>query len=159
MVRFHGTLSEETVHFRYFGAAKLEKRIAHERLTRICFNDYDREIALVAVRQNPDTKEDEIIGTGRLIKAYNGSQAQFAILISDAFQGHGLGTYLLSRLVEIGRQEGVDRIIGHILPENHAMRSVSQRVGFNVSFDRVNEVMLAEKDLDGETQEVLTAVR
>jgi acetyltransferase len=151
MVKFHETLSEETVHFRYFGAAKLEKRIAHERLTRICFNDYDREIALVAVRQNPDTKEDEIIGIGRLIKAYNGSEAQFAILIGDEFQGHGLGTYLLSRLVEIGRQEGIDRIIGHILPENHAMRNVSRKVGFNVSFDRVNEVMLAEKNLDGET--------
>jgi acetyltransferase len=147
MVKFHLTLSEETVRLRYFGAAKLEKRIAHERLTRICFNDYDREIALVAVRQNPDTKEDEIFGIGRLIKAYNGSEAQFAILISDEFQGHGLGTHLLSRLVEIGRQEGIDRIIGHILPENHLMQQVSRKVGFDVKYDRVNEVMLAKINL------------
>ena len=147
MVKFHGTLSEETVHLRYFGMAKLEKRIAHERLTRICFNDYDREIALVAVRQNPDSKGDEIIGIGRLIKAYNGSEAQYAILISDQFQGHGLGTYLLSRLVNIGRQEGLDRIIGHILPENYAMQNVSRRVGFKISNDRVNEVLLAEIQL------------
>jgi acetyltransferase len=41
MVKFHGTLSEDTVHFRYFGLQKLELRVAHERLTRICFNDYD----------------------------------------------------------------------------------------------------------------------
>jgi acetyltransferase len=147
MVKFHLTLSEETVHLRYFGAAKLEKRIAHERLTRICFNDYDREIALVVVRQNPDIKEDEIIGIGRLIKAYNGSEAQYAILISDDFQGQGLGTYLLSRLVEIGRQEGIDRIIGHILPENHLMQRVSRKVGFDVKYDRTNEVMLAEIQL------------
>jgi acetyltransferase len=147
MVKFHLTLSEETVHLRYFGAAKLEKRIAHERLTRICFNDYDREIALVVLRQNPDIKEDEIIGIGRLIKAYNGSEAQYAILISDDFQGQGLGTYLLSRLVEIGRQEGIDRIIGHILPENHLMQRVSRKVGFDVKYDRTNEVMLAEIQL------------
>lgn len=147
MVKFHQTLSDETVHMRYFGMTKLEKRIAHERLTRICFNDYDREIALVAVRQNPDTKEDEIIGVGRLIKVYNGSEAQFAILISDQFQGHGLGTHLLSRLVDIGRQEGVDRIIGHILPENHMMQRVSRKVGFDVKYDRVNEAMLAEINL------------
>jgi acetyltransferase len=147
MVKFHLTLSEETVHLRYFGAARLEKRIAHERLTRICFNDYDREIALVAVRQNPGTKEDEIIGIGRLIKAYNGSEAQYAILISDDFQGQGLGTYLLSRLVEIGRQEGIDRIIGHILPENHLMQRVSRKVGFDVKYDRINEVMRAEIQL------------
>jgi acetyltransferase len=147
MIKFHLTLSEDTVRLRYFGMAKLEKRIAHERLTRICFNDYDREIALVAVQQNPDTKEDEIIGIGRLIKAYNGSEAQYAILISDDFQGHGLGTYLLSRLVEIGRQEGIDRIIGHILPENHLMQRISRKVGFDVKYDRVNEVMLAEIQL------------
>jgi acetyltransferase len=147
MIKFHLTLSEETVRLRYFGMAKLEKRIAHERLTRICFNDYDREIALVAVQQNPDTKEDEIIGIGRLIKAYNGSEAQYAILISDDFQGHGLGTYLLSRLVEIGRQEGIDRIIGHILPENHLMQRISRKVGFDVKYDRINEVMLAEIQL------------
>jgi acetyltransferase len=147
MVKFHLTLSEDTVRLRYFGLAKLEKRIAHERLTRICFNDYDREIALVAVRQNPGTKEDEIIGIGRLIKAYTGSEAQFAILISDEFQGHGLGTYLLSRLVEIGRQEGIDRIIGHILPENHLMQRVSRKVGFDVRYDRINEAMLAEIQL------------
>ena len=48
MVKFHSTLSEESVHFRYFGLLKLEQRTTHERLTRICFNDYDREIAIVA---------------------------------------------------------------------------------------------------------------
>jgi acetyltransferase len=52
MVKFHGTLSKETVFFRYFAQQKLELRVAHERLTRICFIDYDREMALVAVRQN-----------------------------------------------------------------------------------------------------------
>jgi acetyltransferase len=150
MVKFHGTLSEETVHLRYFGVSKLEKRVAHERLTRICFNDYDREIALVAIRQNPETKEDEIIATGRLIKSYSGNEAQYAILISDQFQGQGLGTRLLSLLVDIGWQEGVSRIIGHILPENLAMRNVSRKVGFQIRYDPVNEVMLAEMNLDGE---------
>ncbi len=150
MVRFHGTLSEETVHFRYFGVSKLEKRVAHERLTRICFNDYDREIALVAIRQNPETKEDEIIATGRLIKAHSGDEAQFALLVSDQFQGKGLGTRLLTLLVDIGRQEGVNRIIGHILPDNYGMRDVSRKVGFEVNYDRMTEVMLAEMYLDGE---------
>ncbi|MBV9272377.1 MAG: GNAT family N-acetyltransferase, partial [Verrucomicrobia bacterium] len=147
MIKFHGTLSEETVHFRYFGVTKLEKRVAHERLTRICFNDYDREIALVAVRQNPETKEDEIVGTGRLIKVLGTNDAQFAILISDQFQGQGLGVRLLTLLVDIARNEGVDRIIGHILPENYAMRQVSKKVGFDISFDEFNELIRAELKL------------
>jgi len=147
MIKFHGTLSEETVHFRYFGVTKLEKRVAHERLTRICFNDYDREIALVAVRQSPETKEDEIVGTGRLIKVLGTNDAQFAILISDQFQGQGLGVRLLTLLVDIARNEGVDRIIGHILPENYAMRQVSKKVGFDISFDEFNELIRAELKL------------
>ena len=47
LVAFHKTLSEESVYRRYFNQLKLDQRIAHERLTRICFNDYDRELALV----------------------------------------------------------------------------------------------------------------
>ncbi len=44
---------------------KLQTRVAHERLTRICFIDYDREMALVADYLNPDTREREILGVGR----------------------------------------------------------------------------------------------
>ena len=49
MVKFHETLSEQSVYFRYFQALHVSRRVAHERLTRICFNDYDREIALAHV--------------------------------------------------------------------------------------------------------------
>ncbi len=147
MVKFHSTLSEETVLYRYFGLPKLEQRVAHERLTRICFNDYDREIALVAVRQNPETKADEIIGVGRLIKIHGTNEAEFAIVISDLFQGHGLGTHLLQLLVGIGRQEKIGRITALILPENYVMQRVFRKVGFEVTYDRLNEAMRAELKL------------
>ena len=64
MIEFHRTLSEQSVHFRYFSLLKLDVRIAHERLTRICFNDYDREIALVVDYKNPQTGRHEILGVG-----------------------------------------------------------------------------------------------
>jgi acetyltransferase len=44
----------------------LSRRIAHERLTRICFIDYNREMALVADYKDPETGEHEIIAVGRL---------------------------------------------------------------------------------------------
>ena len=147
MVKFHNTLSEETVLYRYFGLPKLEQRVAHERLTRICFNDYDREIALVAVRQNSETKADEIIGVARLIKMLGTNEAEFAIVISDLFQGHGLGTHLLRVLVGIGQREKIGRITALILPGNHAMQRVFRKVGFEVTYDRVNEAMRAELKL------------
>jgi acetyltransferase len=147
MVKFHGTLSEETVHFRYFGLQKLKLRVAHEQLTRICFNDYDREIALVAVRRDPETKEPEIIGVGRLIKLHGVSQAELAIVISDCCQRQGLGTRLLQLLVDIGRKEGIERIFGQILAENQKMLRVSKKVGFTVSFDPREDAMRVEMKL------------
>src|SRR5439155_14885933 len=68
MVRFHQTLSERTVYLRYFHLMNLEQRTQHERLTRICFIDYDREMALVAERRNPQTGEPEILAVGRMSK-------------------------------------------------------------------------------------------
>ena len=44
-------------------AMKLSARIAHERLTRICFIDYDREMALVADYKDPQTGEHEILAS------------------------------------------------------------------------------------------------
>jgi len=147
MVKFHGTLSEETVFFRYFGQQKLELRIAHERLTRICFIDYDREMALVAVRQESEMKEPEIIGVGRLVRRHGVPEAEFAIEISDRFQRQGLGTRLLQLLVDTGRQEGLERICGYILPENYSMLEIAKKVGFTVTFDRLETVMWAELKL------------
>jgi acetyltransferase len=66
MVRLHEALSESSVHLRYFHAMKLSSRVAHERLTRICFIDYDREMALVADRWDPDAGRNEILAVGRL---------------------------------------------------------------------------------------------
>ena len=47
---------------------KLSTRVAHDRLTRICFIDYDREMALVADSIRPDTGDHGILGVGRLSK-------------------------------------------------------------------------------------------
>jgi acetyltransferase len=141
-VKFHGTLSEESVHFRYFGIVKLEQRVAHERLARICFNDYDREIAMVATRQV--NQQEEILGVGRLIKVHGVNEAEFAIVISDQLQGQGLGTYLLKLLLDIGRQEGLERIIGHILPDNYGMQRVCKKLGFALNYDNFADDMKAE---------------
>ena len=81
---------------------------------------------------------------GRLSKVHGINRAEFAIILSDGLQGQGLGTHLLSLLVDIGRQEGLKGIFGHILPDNYGMRRVAKKVGFTVSFDYVSGYMKAE---------------
>jgi acetyltransferase len=146
MVKFHKTLSDRSVHLRYFGLVSLERRIMHERLRRVCFIDYDREIALVVDLQNRDGKH-QILGVGRLIKEHGTDEAEFAVLISDPWQGKGFGSELLKLLVQIGRKEALRRITGHISPENTTMKTVSEQVGFSLHFDREADEWLAEINL------------
>ncbi len=147
MVAFHKTLSEESVHYRYFGALKLEERVAHERLTRICFNDYDREIALVADHKRHDGAH-EILGVGRLSKTHGFEEGEFAIVISDQWQGHGLGTEFLKLLVRIGRREKLHRIFGHMLTDNIAMQRISRKAGFDLRYDADEGEWKAEINLE-----------
>ncbi len=139
MVKFHETLSEETVYHRYFSALKLSQRVAHERLTRICFNDYDREIALVVEHTSPRSEEPAILGVGRLSKLHGTNEAEFALLVSDAWHGLGLGEELLKRLIQIGREEKLDRIVGQILADNQAMQHICKKIGFQVEYSKDNQ--------------------
>jgi acetyltransferase len=143
MIKFHGSLSEDSVYSRYFGFLKLEQRITHERLARICFNDYDREMAIVGIRRSRESQAEEVIGIGRLIKVHGANEAEFAIVVSDECQGQGLGTHFLKLLIEIGRKERIELIFGHILPENYTMQRVCKNLGFNLHYDSFAEVMKA----------------
>jgi acetyltransferase len=143
MVEFHKTLSDRSVQRRYFGLLSLEERIVHERLRRVCFIDYDREIALVVDLQNRDGTH-QILGVGRLIKEHGSNEAEFAVLVSDPWQGKGLGSELLKLLVQIGRKERLHRITGRISPENTAMKQVSEEAGFDLHFDEAEGEWKAE---------------
>ncbi|AMV35889.1 bifunctional acetate--CoA ligase family protein/GNAT family N-acetyltransferase [Planctomyces sp. SH-PL62] len=147
LVKFHATLSERSVSFRYFHAMKYSTRVAHERLTRICFIDYDREMALVADFKDPETGERKILGVGRLSKIRETDEAEFALLVSDQFQGRGLGSELLRRILQVGRDEHVSRVTGDILPENVEMLRVCEKVGFTLTRDLEDAVVRAEMEL------------
>ncbi|KGF73671.1 acetyl CoA synthetase subunit alpha [Neosynechococcus sphagnicola sy1] len=132
MVQFHQTLSEESVYFRYCHMIKLQTRVAHDRLTRICFVDYDREMALVVEALDPETGEKQVLGVGRLSKFHGRNEAELGILVSDRYQLQGMGTELLRRLVQVGKAEGLERITADILPDNTIMQRVCTKVGFQL---------------------------
>lgn len=142
LARFHATLSERSVYLRYFHMLPLDSRIDSKRLSRICFIDYDREMVLVAEREN------EILAVARLIREENVKEAEFAVLISDRFQGHGLGTELVKRLIEIARADGLDKVTADILGENRQMIEICKLLGFQLQYGGEN-VIKAELDLKG----------
>jgi acetyltransferase len=131
MVNFHEGLSERSVYLRYFSPLKLQQRVAHTRLVRICFNDYDREIALVAEHKDGDGKS-QIVGVARLSKLHTNNAGEFAVVVTDAWQHKGLGTELTKRLIQIGKNEKMASLVAYTLRENKDMQQMCKKVGFKV---------------------------
>jgi acetyltransferase len=130
MVQFHSTLSERSVYLRYFSSMTLRSRVEHERLVRICFGDYDREMALVAEYTDPKTGQQAILGVGRLIKLRGRNEAEVAVLVSDEWQRRGIGMELLQRAIAVARAENVARVSGELLRDNLGMQTLLKKTGF-----------------------------
>jgi acetyltransferase len=143
MVRFHATLSEESVYSRYFHHMNLSFRVSHERLTRICFIDYDREMVLVA--ESPD---HEIIAVARLTRQRGSNQAEFAVLVGDPWQEHGVGGEMMRTLVEVAKKERISRVFGQILTDNRAMQEICRQLGFSVRYSLEDRLVEAVIDLE-----------
>jgi acetyltransferase len=131
MVQFHHTLSERSVYLRYFCSLSLTTRVEHERLVRICFGSYDRGFALVADRKNPETGEHQILGVGRFSAIHRG-EAEAAVLVSDQWQGRGLGTELLGGVARVAREEKFKKLSGEILRDNLATQAIFKKTGFKL---------------------------
>jgi acetyltransferase len=144
MVKFHKTLSERSVYLRYFHLMNLEQRTRHERLMRTCFIDYDREMALVAERRNVETNEPEILGVGRLTKVHGSNDAEVAVVVSDGWQGRGLGKELLARLAMVAADENLSRLTANILPDNRDMMRICEKLGFTLQHSLEDEVVHAD---------------
>jgi acetyltransferase len=144
LVNFHHTLSERSVYLRYFHWMKLEQRTQHERLTRMCFIDYDRQMAFVAERSDLSTGARQIVAVGRLVKSHTGEEAELAIIVSDHFQKRGIGTAIVGQLVDFARNEKLERITATVLFENRAMQKIFQKAGFQLRQGGDSESLEAE---------------
>ncbi|HXP47811.1 MAG TPA: bifunctional acetate--CoA ligase family protein/GNAT family N-acetyltransferase, partial [Terriglobales bacterium] len=141
IIKFHEKLSARSVYLRYFQPMKLSTRTAHERLTRICFIDYDREMALVAERRDPAGGEPQILGVTRLSKIHGTDSAESAVVILDEVQHQGLGTELVRRSLNVARAEKLKKVISNILPENLEMRAVCKRLGFSLHHEMEDNIV------------------
>lgn len=134
MVRFHATLSDLSVRRRYFQVMGLSHRTQHDRLIRVCFNDYDRDLAIVAESRDPATGGLQIMGVARLSRTGRPGVVEFAVTVGDPWQHQGVGTLLLEHLIRIARREGLTRIVGRILAENIGMQRLCRKVGFHLEY-------------------------
>ncbi|HEY4753796.1 MAG TPA: GNAT family N-acetyltransferase, partial [Candidatus Limnocylindrales bacterium] len=140
MATFHARLSQRTVVARYGHDRSLAERAAHERLARICFVDYDRQFALVAVSPVLGGAT-EIAGVARLSRIHATNDRQLTMTVADAWQRQGVGAHLVSGAIRVAKGEGVAHVIADLAPDNAGMRELLADEGF--AFDDTGETLVA----------------
>jgi acetyltransferase len=124
-------LSEQSRFLRFmFGLQDLSPAML-SKFTQI---DYDRELALIVVIPLPDGGEREI-GVARYIALPDEETCEFAIVVSDEWQGRGVARPLFQKLIEIARDRRMKVMTGITLRENSRMIDLSRSFGFATRAD------------------------
>lgn len=142
IIALHAAHSEHTIRMRFFS---MVKTLSRESLIRLCHLDYDREMALTAV-MNEDG-ERRLLGVSRYYLHPETGTAEFALVVSDAYQRQGLGRHLMQRLMDIARERGVRRLVGQVLTENTPMLHLLRSLGFSPPVAIEDQVVRVELDL------------
>ncbi len=124
------SLSPTTAEYRFFGPVR---EVTKSMLVRYCHIDYDREIALTAIREGKGKKKKAMLGVARLsIETANAEEGEFAILVRDDYQRKGIGSKLMDALIQAARDRHVREINGHVLAANPGMTRFAESLGFDV---------------------------
>ena len=93
--------------------------------------DYDREMAIVAVRQQAD--QQEIIGVTRAISDADNIDAEFSVLVRSDLKGLGMGRRLLEKMIRYTRDHGLQQLNGITMPHNTGMITLARKLNFRVN--------------------------
>ena len=106
-------LSPRTVFQRFFSPRRLRAENAHA-LANV---DYRERMALVAEVETG--QEPPLIGVARYGPAGKAALADIGLVVEDGWQGLGLGSILLTELLQAGAQRGVRYFKADVLTENY----------------------------------------
>jgi acetyltransferase len=128
--KFVRELSSETKYFRFMNTLQ---ELSQEMLVRFTQIDYHDDMALVAVR--PNGASEEQIGVARYTTNLDRKSCEFALVVSDQWQGRGIAHHLMRDLMEIARDRGLDRMEGQVLSNNARMLELVESLGFEIRND------------------------
>lgn len=127
LVELFESLSPRSVYLRFFTPLK---HLPHSMLARFTQIDYDRHIALVAISESQ--ADEKMLGVARIILGRNLREAEFSVVVSDPWQGKGIGAALLQRCLRIAKERGIQKVMGTVLAENTQMLALGRKLGFKI---------------------------
>jgi GNAT superfamily N-acetyltransferase len=156
---FHGRLSRDSIFFRFFSPLPI---LTDERAAYFTTVDYDHRLAIVAVERRSqgeqdgegeqhgedeqDREDEQIVGVVRYDRS-DEDTAEFALIVEDRVQHHGIGSTLFTALVEAARARGLRTLAGDVLAENRRMINLLRESGFPMKTRRSGNAIRVELDL------------
>lgn len=128
--RFIDALCAQSRRFRFLGQISSASPELVRQLTDI---DYVHDVAFVAVA-DVDGEQREI-GVARYSVADDGRSCECAVTVGDAFHGQGLGTLLMTHLIDVARGRGIREMFSIDAAENAPMRELAHDLGFRREYD------------------------
>jgi acetyltransferase len=128
-IEWFQSLSQESIRYRFF---QMLKDTPHEVRVRYCNIDYDREVGLVA--EMVENGKRKILGVSRLSIESDGKHGEMAFIVSDYWQGLGLGTKLVDYTLDIAKEKGVDNVYAIMLQDNYRALSLTKKMGFAIEY-------------------------
>ncbi|MGD6806797.1 MAG: acetate--CoA ligase alpha subunit [Candidatus Bathyarchaeia archaeon] len=128
-IEWFQSLSEESIRYRFF---QMLKDTPHEVRVRYCNVDYDREVALVA--EMVENGKRKILGVSRLSIEPDGKHGEMAFIVSDYWQGLGLGTKIVDYTLDIAKEKGVENVYAIMLQDNYRALSLTKKMGFSIEY-------------------------
>lgn len=122
----YSRLSPESTYFRFL---EIRKGLSDEEVKRLAEVDYQMCPALVATRKQADREDIIAVARYAIIETAEPGLAELSIVVEDCYQGRGLGTRLLRRLVAYARSHGVHTLLAVVHSDNVRMARLIQRSG------------------------------
>jgi acyl-CoA hydrolase/GNAT superfamily N-acetyltransferase len=123
---FFYDLSEDSLYKRFFS---VRKDMPHKRLQDFVAVDYSKKMEILATIV--EKEKEIIIGLGQYELNSDMHSAEVAMVVSDRFQGLGIGRELLYYLIYLAKRQGLLGFTGEVLVENRSMVRLFEKMGFD----------------------------
>ncbi|WP_337014262.1 bifunctional acetate--CoA ligase family protein/GNAT family N-acetyltransferase [Pantoea sp. AS142] len=142
---FISQVTKEDLYYRYFSEIN---EFTHDDLANMTQIDYDREMAIVAVRQHQG--RPEIIGVTRAISDADNFDAEFSVLVRSDLKGLGMGRRLLEKMIRYTRHHGLQQLNGITMPHNRGMITLARKLNFHVDVQLDDGIVSLKLSLQNE---------
>jgi acyl-CoA hydrolase/GNAT superfamily N-acetyltransferase len=120
-------LSKGSVYFRYFSP---RRSMPHQNLQKYVNLPEEQGISLV-ITVGPKERR-RMIAEGRFVQTDDDPLADAAMMVDEEYHGKGIGTFLLTYLIELAKERGVPGFKADIISSNAPPLRILEKLPYNV---------------------------